>query len=80
MALLAEAISIVVKISSLHAKYPGGWETFRRDCPNRTLASDGELARIGIMDPRPVRELVNRLKAAGLALAGAPTRACGPRR
>ena len=57
MAVLAEAISIVVKISSLHAKNPGGWETFKRDFPKRTLTSDGELARIGILDPRPVREL-----------------------
>jgi hypothetical protein len=70
MAVLVEAISVIVKTSAIHGKYPGGWQGFLRNCPNRTLVADGELARIGFMDPRPVREFVKQLKSNGLVFAG----------
>ena len=70
MAVLVEAISVIVKTSSIHDKYRGGWEAFKKDCPNRTLAADGELARIGFTDPRHVRVLVERFRMIGLVLAG----------
>jgi hypothetical protein len=70
MAVLVEAISVIVKISSIRDKYRGGWEAFKKDCPNKTLVSDGELARIGFVDPRHVRVLVDRFKMVGFVLAG----------
>lgn len=70
MAVLVEAISVVVKVSSILDNYRGGWEAFKKDCPNKTLVSDGELVRIGFTDPRHARLLVERFKMVGFTFAG----------
>jgi hypothetical protein len=70
MAVLIEAISVVMRGSALEEKYPGGWSAFERDPPNRTLCADGELVRVGFMDPREVAAFVARLKGHGLVFAG----------
>jgi hypothetical protein len=66
MAVLVEAISVIVRRARLEAIYPGGWEGFVRDCPNRTLCADANLVRVGFMTPAGVQEWVERLTAAGL--------------
>jgi hypothetical protein len=40
MAVLVEAISVIIKRTAIDEKWPGGWEAFVRDVPNRTLCFD----------------------------------------
>ena len=58
MAILVEAISVVIKRSVIDQKFPGGWEAFVEDCPNRTLCADSALARVGFMTPVDVESYV----------------------
>jgi len=46
VAILIEAISVVIKRSVIDNKFPGGWEAFAEDCPNQTLCADSALARV----------------------------------
>ena len=66
MAVLIEAISVLVKAQAIIDKYPGGWEQFQTDVPNKTLCADGELARIGFMNPIDVQSYVGFLERKGL--------------
>lgn len=66
MAVLIEAISVLVKAQSVTNKYPGGWDQFRIEAPNQTLYADGELARIGFMNPIDVQKYVSLLESKGL--------------
>jgi hypothetical protein len=65
MAVLVEAISVIVKLYAVNAKYPGGWLSFRDAAPNGTLCCDNELARIGFMCPADTKAFVDRLEACG---------------
>jgi hypothetical protein len=49
MAVLIEAISIVIRHETLEAKYPGGVRGYFNDCPNKTFCADEHLSRIGFM-------------------------------
>jgi len=66
MAVLVEAISVIVRIDAIHEKYPGGWEAFREAVPNRTLCADGEVARVGFMAPPNAEAFVGHLERSGL--------------
>ena len=66
MAVLIEAISVVVKMSALFERYPGGWEAFRDNAPNQTLCADGQLARVGFMTPVDVEAFIEELESDGL--------------
>ena len=66
MAVLIEAVSVVVKAKSILDKYPGGWEQFQIEVPNKTLCADGELVRIGFMNPIDVQSYVCLLETKGL--------------
>jgi hypothetical protein len=66
MAVLIEAISVVIQLRAVQSKYPGGWSGFAARCPNRTLCADGELARVGFMSPVDVDEFVRHLESLGL--------------
>jgi hypothetical protein len=66
MAVLIEAISVVVKMSALCERYPGGWEAFRDNAPNQTLCADEFLVRVGFMTPDDVESFVRELEHAGL--------------
>jgi hypothetical protein len=65
MAVLIEGISVVVRRSRIDVLYPGGWDAFVSDCPNRTLCADEDLARVGFMDPTDVEAFVKRLESFG---------------
>jgi hypothetical protein len=65
VAILIEAISVVIKRSAIDDKYPGGWEAFVEDCPNQTLCADSTLARIGFMSPVDVESYVKQLEING---------------
>ena len=66
MAVLIEAISVVIKGTAVVERYPGGWEAFEADPPNPTLCADGELVRVGFMSPHDVEAFVNSLAIHGI--------------
>ena len=66
MAVLVEAISVIVRADSIAEKFPGGWERFRGECPNNTLCADGELVRVGFMAPHDVKPFIDHLSTHGL--------------
>jgi hypothetical protein len=66
MAVLIEAISVVVRRDALDQRFPGGWSAFVEAVPNESLCTDGHLARVGFMSPDDVREFVMMLESEGL--------------
>jgi hypothetical protein len=66
MAVLVEAISVVVRRDAIDEKLPGGWETFVEEVSNNTLCTDGTLARVGFMTPEDVEEFMRFLAKGGL--------------
>lgn len=66
MAVLVEAISVIVRRDPIAVGYPGGWDGFVADCPNQTLCADTELARVGFMSAPDVEEFCRRLGSCGL--------------
>jgi tetratricopeptide (TPR) repeat protein len=66
MAVLIEGFSVIIRNSTLEAKYPGGVEGYRRDCPNRTFCADEWLSQIGFMVRSDADDFVAQLAAKGL--------------
>lgn len=66
MAVLCEAISVVIRRDSIDKYYPGGWGKFENSIPNATLCSDGELARVGFFSPDGVQSFIKGLEEKGL--------------
>lgn len=66
MAVLAEAISVIVKVEAIQKIFPGGWDAFAKSVGNSTLCADNELARVGFMSPNDAREFIDKLEAQGL--------------
>lgn len=66
MAVLIEAISVVIRADAILTKFPGGWDGFKRIVPNQTLCADNELVRVGFMTPDDVKSFVRKLQASRL--------------
>jgi hypothetical protein len=66
MPVLVEANSIIVRVDAIRARFAGGWEAFADDVPNSTLCSDGEIARVGFMNPNDGSDYIDRLVRFGL--------------
>jgi len=66
MAVLIEAISVVIDNAALLAAFGNDWERFKRTVPNATLCADGELVRVGFMTPTDVEHYIKLLEAHGL--------------
>lgn len=66
MAVLIEALSVVVKRSAVEDRLEGGWSAFRAMIPNATGCWDDRLARVGFMTPTDVEAFVSMLEACGL--------------
>jgi hypothetical protein len=66
MAVLVEAISVVVRRDAIDRSFDGGWRAFVSCVPNATLCTDSQLARVGFMDPMAVGKFVEGVQAAGL--------------
>jgi hypothetical protein len=69
MAVLVEATSVIVRVAAIQERYVGGWISFARSPPNKTLCSDNELARIGFMSPDDCRAFVDGLNRLGIVFA-----------
>lgn len=66
MAVLVEAISVIVRRDSIDDRYVGGWGAFEQHVPNATLCTDGSLARVGFMGPPDAKAFIADLETAGL--------------
>ena len=66
MAVLVEAISVIVRRDAIESKYLGGWDAFEKDSPNATLCADEHLARVGFMTPVDVESFIKYLVSYGL--------------
>ena len=66
MAVLIEGISVVFREDVILTRYPGGLEQFSDDCPNNTLCTDGELVRVGFMEPVDTWRFVEPLGRFGI--------------
>lgn len=66
MAVLVEAISVLIKRDVIETRYPGGWEGFVATAPNSTLCADTQLARVGFMVPADVEQFVAVLARSGI--------------
>ena len=66
MAVLAEALSVIIKDSSLRTKFIGGTKEFLKTIPNNTYCSDGDLHRVGFMRPQDTEAYIRNLERNGL--------------
>jgi len=66
MAVLIEAISIVIRVDALLAAFDNDWARFKRTVPNDSLCADVELARVGFMAPQDAEQYVKLLESSGL--------------
>lgn len=66
MAVLVEAISVIVRRSAITQRFKGGWAAFLNAIPNATGCHDDDLARVGFMSPDGVQAFVSELEAGGL--------------
>ena len=67
MAVLAEMYSVVVRVATLAADYPGGVEAYEADCPNATFCSDGEVCRVGFMSWADTESFLRSLQRFNIA-------------
>jgi len=50
MAVYCEFISLIILRDSIDKYFPGGWTRFVIELPNRSMATDGEVVRVGFMN------------------------------
>ena len=66
MAVLVEAISVIVRRDAISEHFSGGLEAFARQVPNGSLCMDDKIVRTGFLSPAEVEEFVEGLLARGL--------------
>ncbi|MEN8446309.1 MAG: hypothetical protein ABG776_15010 [Cyanobacteria bacterium J06555_13] len=66
MAILIEAISVVIRCESLVNAYQGGVEAFSAAVPNKSLCADGALAGVSFMTPNDAQVYAQHLESHGL--------------
>jgi hypothetical protein len=66
MAVLIEAVSVIIKAEIIESHYPGGWPAFEANPPNATLCADNELIRIGFMTDEDATNYVHDLARYGI--------------
>jgi hypothetical protein len=69
MAVLIEAISVVVRQSAIERLLPNGFADFKALVPNNTLCADPELARVGFMTPADTGSFCDDLRRRGFVFA-----------
>ncbi|HEV7318822.1 MAG TPA: hypothetical protein VGO04_09465 [Ensifer sp.] len=66
MAVIIEAISVVLNGDALKSKYLGGVENFLKSLPNDSIRGDGDLVALTFTSPQAVQKYVTELESAGL--------------
>lgn len=69
MAVLVEALSVIVRRDAVESRFNGGWSGFLSVIPNNTFCTDGLLARVGFMTPDDVEAFIQSLEEGGLSIA-----------
>src|SRR5580765_2730641 len=65
MAILIEAINVVIQLGTLRDRYPGGLASFEEDVPNRSFCADDHLARVGFLQQPEMEAFAGRLDELG---------------
>lgn len=55
MAVLVEAISVIIRRNAIVERFVGGWDAFQQTIPNGTFCKDDDLVRVGFMTPNDIR-------------------------
>lgn len=66
MAVLVEAISVIIRRDAIGRKYHGGWDAFVRAVSNATFCADSDIVRVGFLAPQDVKAFVEDLERHGL--------------
>jgi hypothetical protein len=66
MIVLVEAISVIIKVSAIEEKFPGGIGNFEINIPNVPFCKDDELIMVEFMSPDDVGEYIATLEEHGL--------------
>jgi tetratricopeptide (TPR) repeat protein len=66
MAIVVEAFTVIIRNATLAAKYPGGLDGFRRDCPNATFCTDNSISRVAFMARNDADAFIAQIAARGL--------------
>lgn len=74
MAVLVEAMSLIVRLDAINEQYVGGLEAFIAGVHSATVCMDGELLRVGFLSLSEADANIHRLEAGGLQYleGGAP--------
>jgi hypothetical protein len=70
MAVYCAAVSVIVRSSTIEARFTGGVSAYGRSRPNETFCADGEIIRVGFMVERDARLFIARLLEAGIVPPG----------
>jgi hypothetical protein len=65
MAVLVEAISVVIRRETLAEKYPGGMDQYIQDCPNGSLCMDDDIVQVGFMYSDDAHAFIGNLESLG---------------
>jgi hypothetical protein len=68
MAVVAEAISVIVRVDVIEDAIPGGMAGYRAMVPNSSFCTDGRLVRVGFTAPPDVGAFYEHLRQFGLRL------------
>ena len=74
MAVFCDFISIIIRRDSIDKYFPGGWTRFVLELPNYSMATDGEVVRVGFMNPTDTLIYLDFLKGEGLQYRQSSTR------
>lgn len=66
MPVIADALSVIIKDSSIRTKFIGGIDAFYDSIPNSTHCTDGEIHRVGFMTPDDNEHYTDFLERNGL--------------
>lgn len=66
MAVLVEAMSVIIRREAILEKFAGGWPAFVARVPNQTLCFDAWLVRVGFMFEADLQEFCRLLEWKGL--------------
>lgn len=72
MAVLCDAISVIVSVAAIETHIPGGLEAYQRAAPS-SFCTDGHLTRVGFMHRNDVAYWIGKLEDAGLVFVDDPS-------
>jgi hypothetical protein len=70
MGVLAEAVSVVIRVATVETRLPGGIAEYARQSPNNTYCTDGQVCRVGFMSPADAQDHLEHLQSLGFSPPG----------